>query len=153
MGEIVSWMQVICSFDLKFDEGKKIWCKTGENRPVCQLVFTQGIELCFKLSFFVLKDTQWSPTKDKYYWHFGREVLCCVGAVLCIIQEFSYIQPLPPTLVMTTKTGCRHWQTSPGDKAAPMDWTTGLDQGYPTFKMPDNPRWTWWNDNRKKNAQ
>ena len=59
MGEIVSWMQLICSFDLKFDEGKKKnLMQSWREQASLSTCITQGIELCFKLGSFVLNDTQ-----------------------------------------------------------------------------------------------
>ena len=52
-------MQLICSLDLKFDEGKKkSHAKLERPSQSCQPVFTQGIELCLKLGSIVVNDTQ-----------------------------------------------------------------------------------------------
>ena len=70
---------------------KKSHAKMERPGQSCQPVFTQGIELCLKLGSIVLNDIQWSPTKDKYYWHFRREdpLLCGGCSVHCAV--FSHI--------------------------------------------------------------
>ena len=80
----------------------------------------------------------------------GR-VLCCAGAVLCIIQDLATSPASPSNPSHDNQNWLQTLANISWGQSSPHGLrTTGLDQGFPTFKMPDNPRWTWWNDNRKK---